>query len=264
MNATSFRLLPVYLLLFVLHVRGSSSVVLAEEPLVDLMSVTCRIVGSSTATGYLVERGGSSRAAWLVTVSHAFQKIDGAECQLVLRRTTMDESIRREITISIRQDGQPLWKSHASEDVAILAIELPEDVTMPRLPLSQLADEALVRQLGLSPGDDLWVAGYPSGMESNPTGWPILRQGHVASYPILPLSTNRTMLMQINSFGGDSGAPVAVVHQDRPVVVAMVVGLHRITTKQASEFEERTTHLPMHISYTAHASWIRELIVAQP
>ena len=48
--------------------------------------------------------------------------------------------------------------------------------------------------------------GYPLGLDSS--GFPVLRSGRIASYPVSPSSLAKTFLLDIRVYGGNSGGPV--------------------------------------------------------
>jgi hypothetical protein len=53
------------------------------------------------------------------------------------------------------------------------------------------------------------------GNESNAAGFPILRSGKIASYPIYPTKNQPTFLYDFEIFGGNSGGPVYMVECNR-------------------------------------------------
>jgi len=111
-------------------------------------------------------------------------------------------------------------------------------------------------------------------VEANRVGWPVLRRGNIASHPLAPLKASPTFLVDFNTFGGDSGAPV-LVHQsasasgpgeDNPLLIGVVLGMIRQTDKSQMPFEERTVHTPLGISIVANSQQVREIVqkVASP
>ena len=54
-------------------------------------------------------------------------------------------------------------------------------------------------------------------------GWPVLRRGMIATHPLSPVASVPTMLVDIRSFGGDSGGPLFVLVDGKP----HVAGVHR-------------------------------------
>jgi hypothetical protein len=71
-----------------------------------------------------------------------------------------------------------------------------------------LADDAVMRTNDLRPGEELCCLGFPLGLESNPAGFPILRSGKIASFPVYPAKQAPTILLDMRVFGGNSGGPV--------------------------------------------------------
>src|SRR6202034_1126518 len=52
--------------------------------------------------------------------------------------------------------------------------------------------------------------GFPEGLSANPAGFPILRSGRVASFPLGPSTAFPTFLLDFAVFPGNSGGPVYV------------------------------------------------------
>lgn len=69
------------------------------------------------------------------------------------------------------------------------------------------------------------VLGYPKGVSANAAGFPILRAGRVASYPLAPASRYPTYLVDFNVFAGNSGGPVYVVRPGRSGAPARSAGI---------------------------------------
>jgi hypothetical protein len=102
-----------------------------------------------------------------------------------------------------------LWTSHPLQDVA--AIPLPDGVARATLPVARLATRDTLGELAVSPGDEMLVLGYPQGFSANAAGFPIVRAGRVASYPLTPPARYPTFLLDFSVFAGNSGGPVYVV-----------------------------------------------------
>jgi hypothetical protein len=75
------------------------------------------------------------------------------------------------------------------------------------VPVSWFADEGSFERQNLQPADAMEALGYPQGLASDPRGFPILRVGHLASYPLTP-ATEGTFLLDMAVFSGNSGGPV--------------------------------------------------------
>ncbi len=229
--------------------------------------------GHSTGTCFVVRNPDDSNngpATVLVTAAHVLQGFKQDSCQLVLREKRDDGTYaRKEVSLAIRKDGQPTWRKHADLDVAVLPIELPEGVDVAPFAFEQLADEATLKSRGIQVGQNCFIPCFPAQLEANRTGWPILRRGSIATYPLLPVSAAKTFLLDYTVFGGDSGAPVVTrprtvkgkdAASDGPVVVGIVIGQHRQTDKSVMPFEERTVHHSLGLAICVQAHFVRETI----
>ena len=54
----------------------------------------------------------------------------------------------------------------------------------------------------------MMALGFPQGLSANEAGFPILRSGRVASYPLAPSAAFPTFLLDFRVFPGNSGGPV--------------------------------------------------------
>jgi hypothetical protein len=237
-----------------------------DDPIERTMSATLRVlVGGQSATAFLVqldpvEEGGSPRLV-LVTAAHAFDSPDRLECKLVLRHRQEDGSYERsEFPVALRRDGEALWKKHPEHDVAALPIELPEGAEAVPFSLDQIADEQALTEKKVHVGQEVWVPCYPAGLEGNPAGWPVLRNGSIASYPLVPVSWAKLLAVDMTVFGGDSGAPVVAIVNDQPLISGMVIGMHRQTDKSTLPYEEKIMHTPMGVAIAVQAPFIRQTI----
>ena len=238
----------------------------ASDAIEDTLAATCRIVNKqSSGTCFFVVTGNVGRAekppVVLVTSAHFFEGTPGAQCQLILRSQNPDKSFtRKEISLPIRSGDKPLWKKQADVDIAVLALELPDGVAVKPFRIDQLADEKAVADRRVRVGQDVRIPCYPAKLEANPAGWPVLRKGSIATYPLAPVKAAKTMLVDFSAFGGDSGAPVVVISETGPLVAGVVVGMHRQTDKATLPFEERTVHTPLGLALVVQAAFVRELI----
>jgi hypothetical protein len=236
----------------------------ANDALEKALGAILRITnGRTSGTGFLVAVPGRADASSviLVTAAHVFEEMSESECQLILRTLSSDQTYaRKEVSIAIRENGAPRWKRHAEMDVAALAIRLPADVAVTPLGYEQLADAAWVAEKKLRVGQHVWIPSYPAQLAANEAGWPILRQGTVASYPLSPVSQVKTILVDFNTFGGDSGAPVLSVSNDGCHVVGLVHGMHRQTDTATLPLQELTFHTPLGLSIVVQAAFLRDTI----
>lgn len=227
----------------------------ADEATEKLVLATYKLFhDSSVATGFIVK---TEERDFIVTAAHVLENMRGDGMLLVAReKQESGEFKRRDIPVRIRKAKQPLWKKHPDHDLATL--ELPDEIDEPGIPLESLAEDS-----GMTVGDSLRTIVFPERFEANGAGFPTLRGGVVASYPLAPHNIHATFLIDMTSWSGDSGGPVQLVDEEReqPVVVGILVGKHSITdTSKESRFVERKTFYPLDISFAVHASFARKMI----
>jgi len=236
----------------------------ANEVLERALGAVFRITNGRTAgTGFVValpDRADSASVI-LVTAAHVFEEMPDSECQLVLRTLAADGTYaRKEVSIPIRERGTPRWKRHAEMDVAALEFRLPADVAVTPLEFQQLADAAWMAEKHVRVGQSVWIASYPAQLAANEAGWPIVRHGSIASHPVTPVEHAQTILVDFQTFGGDSGAPVFAVTRDACHVIGLVHGMHRQTDKAALPLQELTFHTPLGLSIVVQAEYLRDTI----
>jgi hypothetical protein len=220
------------------------------------------VVGTGFIMGRPMQKKPGQARYVLVTAQHVFDGMKGDDIQVILHRRGSDGKWSRvPMPLNIRNKGKPLWMQHPTADVAVMYINLPDGVIRPGLllPTTMLADDKTLQDLELHPGDELNCLGFPNGVEANDYGFPILRSGGIASYPLLPTKEIQTFLFDFEVFGGNSGGPVYLVHSNRVYqgsthigVVQIVVGL---VSQQAEMGGQRLV-----IAKVVHASLIKEAL----
>jgi hypothetical protein len=192
----------------------------AEDLNVLLMGSTFRIAGPargegkvSVGTVFFVGRplkGSPDRASYvMVTAAHVLQDISGDEAVLWLRRKKADGTFEGlEHRLRIRSKGAPLWTRHPGADVAVMYAPLPNEAHVVILSKDLLATDQMMTQYEVHPGDELLSLGFPFGLAANDAGFPILRSGKIASYPLVPAKKYPTFLYDFQVYEGNSGGPV--------------------------------------------------------
>jgi V8-like Glu-specific endopeptidase len=226
-----------------------------EQPLGD----GTRTVG----TGFLIDAPGPDGhpRTVLVTANHVFDKMPGGEARIGYRIANPDGSWSYAPTaVKIRDKaGHPLWTHHPSRDVAVLSITAPEAFAKAAIPKSWLAGDETFSKLKVGAGDEMMALGFPRGLAANQAGFPILRSGRVASFPVAPAKIFPTFLLDFAVFPGNSGGPVFMSEQahrrigapdDQPA--EFIAGL---LTQQVELNSER-----LEIGIVTHAQYIRETI----
>ena len=226
-----------------------------EQPLGD----GTRTVG----TGFLIQSlspDGQPHTV-LVTANHVLSKMPGAEARIGYRIENADGSwTYSPQTLKIRDaGGRELWTHHPSRDVAAIAITAPDQFAKAAIPLNWLADDQTFAALQVGAGDEMMALGFPRGLAANRSGFPILRAGRVASYPIAPAKVFPTFLLDFSVFPGNSGGPVFMADNARRRVGAteaqpaqFIAGL---LTQQVELNNER-----LEIGIVTQAKYIRETI----
>lgn len=226
-----------------------------EQPLGD----GTRTVG----TGFLIAEtapDGTPRTV-LVTANHVLAKMPGNEARIGYRIANPDGSWSYSPqTLRIRDaDGAKLWIQHPSRDVAAISIKAPDEFAKAAIPLSWLAQDDTFQVNQVGAGDEMMALGFPRGLAANQAGFPILRSGRVASFPIAPAQVFPTFLLDFTVFPGNSGGPVFMSQAARRRVgadeghdVQFIAGL---LTQQVELNSER-----LEIGIVTHAKFIRETL----
>jgi len=180
-----------------------------EQPLGD----GTRTVG----TGFLIDAptpDGKPRTV-LITAGHVFDRMPSADARVGYRTANPDGSWSYSPqTLKIRDaKGAELWTRHPSRDVAAITISAPPEFAKAAIPLNWLADDDTFTRNAVSAGDEMMALGFPRGLSANQAGFPILRSGRVASYPVAPARIFPTFLLDFSVFPGNSGGPVFVTGQ---------------------------------------------------
>lgn len=239
---------------------------LTADPIEELLEATFRIADKEhSGTCFLVSPkvrdDTNPNGVILATAAHVMEQMAGNDCEVILRKKSEDGLFsRRPLAVTIRDQGNPVWTRHPDVDIATMFLDLPVGVFVSPIPFDQLADEARIVDRTVRVGRETWVPCYPAKLEANEAGWPVVRHGSVASHPLTPLKSARTMLVDYKNFGGDSGAPVAMIVNDRPLIIGVVSGMHRQTDRSTLPFEERVMHTPLGLSIVVQAPFLRETI----
>ncbi|MHB8530420.1 MAG: S1 family peptidase [Caulobacteraceae bacterium] len=190
---------------------------MAVDLSVDLISATVQVEqplagGTRTVgTGFLVSDptpDGRPRIV-LITAKHVFESMPGEKATIGYRIQGADGAWRfAPQEIVIRQSGKELWTDHPTRDVAASTVAAPPAFARAAIPLAWLATDQAFAKYQLEPGDEMMALGFPQGLSANSAGFPILRSGRVASYPLAPSTEFPTFLLDFRVFPGNSGGPV--------------------------------------------------------
>jgi hypothetical protein len=244
---------------------------LADNYVTRAIQATFKITNpGSTATCFVVAcpTNGDSEPPplVLVTAGHVLEKTHGEKCRLVLRQPQPDGTFtRQEVEFRVRDAEEPLWVKHPDVDVAALRLDLPDPTLVQAIPLAAiLKADALAEEICHS-GDDVRVLSYPAQVEANGAGFPIVRQGAIASFPLTPVPPHRTFLIDFNTCAGDSGGPVlldpaATGAQEQTLVLGLVIGQHMHEERFKLTYEETVVRHRLGIGIAVHGEFIHQTV----
>ena len=220
--------------------------------------------GSRTVgTGFLIDAPGpnGARRTVLVTAEHVFEKMPGAEAKIGYRTENPDGSWTYAPTpLAIRNEtGQELWTRHPSRDIAVISVTAPAIFARAAIPKGWLAEDKTFQTLEVGPGDEMMALGFPRGLSANGAGFPILRSGRVASYPVAPADIYPTFLLDFSVFPGNSGGPVFMSDIARRRLGAVKAPPAQFIAGMLSQQVELNKER-LEIGIVIHAKYIRETI----
>jgi hypothetical protein len=276
MHRLLFAAVPCVILLMVGPLRADP-----EDLDTQMMRATVKVSHErSTGTGFVLCRPDPhdtrSNQFVLVTAAHVFENIPGDEA-VVFFRTKEAEGVYKKapVKVVIRKDGKPRWTKHPSQDVAALVVVPPDRADLPTLTVDLLATDRELKKYRVHPGDVVACLGYPHRVEANGAGFPVLRNGPVASFPLTPTRVNKTFLLSTNTFEGDSGGPVYLADPRRGwpgegkpeevrLIMGLVTGQHFLDEEMKMIYGTTKVRHRLGMAVVVHASFIRETIERLP
>jgi S1-C subfamily serine protease len=211
----------------------------------------------------------------LITAAHVLEGIKSDVAILHLRKQDGNKFIRFHYPIQIRKEGIPLWTRHPDVDVAAMRIRLPRDADIRLISTTLLGTDKILEQYAVHPGDQLLVFGFPYGAEANEAGFPILRSGRIASYPLTPTRKTKTFLLDFQVFKGNSGGPVLFYAENRVYGGGTHIGIIRFIIGVVSGERELTEHVRtiretverkhnLALAVVAHSGFVADLLKMLP
>lgn len=237
----------------------------------QLMRATVKIGHEkSTAAGFVLTAPAGDKFI-LVTAAHVLEQTPADETTVHFRRWQSTGVYTREVLkLFIRKEGKPLWTRHPSEDVCAMWMVPPAGIDLSTVPVSLLASDASLVQHQVHPGDMPCCLGFPHRNESNDAGFPLLRAGALASFPLIPTATTRTFLLSANTFEGDSGGPVYLdragsAGQPAARLILGLISAQRFLDEEAKMVYGVTKiRHRLGLAIVVHASFIKETIDRLP
>lgn len=251
----------------------------ADDFHTTMMRATIKLQNDkSTATGFILRQArpdSAEGARWiLVTAAHVLERTSDNETALIYRVREAEGLYRKEkVPLVIRKEGQPLWTQHPTEDVAVIVVVPPEKADLPEISTERLANDELLRKAGIHPGQLVTCLGYPHRTEANQAGFPILRSGSIASYPLIPSALNKTFLLSANTFEGDSGGPIYLAEPEfvaaekaeaRRLILGLMHGQHFLDEDMTMVYGSSKVRHRLGLGIVVQATFIRETLEKLP
>jgi len=154
--------------------------------------------------------------AVLFTAAHVVDSMKEDSATIKARFQNNDGYQKKDYRLSIRDKGKPRWVKHPEVDIAAMVVDLPEIILkeLVLIPTDLIADDQNLKDCNIEPGEKVFILGYPLGFEANDYGFPILRTGYIASYPLFPAKKERRILIDFKIFKGNSGGPVFCIKEN--------------------------------------------------
>ena len=204
----------------------------------------------------------------VVTAAHVLEDIAGDEAIVLVRKLDASGNyVPFEYRLKIRDHGVPLYVKHPTADVAAMYAEFPDEVPMSGLRLEDFATDEMLKRIEVHPGDEVFVLGFPLAA-AGPGGFPILRSGHVASYPITPMKDVKTIYFDLFIFGGNSGGPVYYSFPNkvfgRQINLGLWQGLLGLVIQETRSALPEFADKPLNFGVVVPATFITETIARLP
>jgi hypothetical protein len=245
-----------------------------------LMRSTFKLAGNgSTGTAFILGKPVPSDPKKLyyimVTAAHVLKQMNGDQAIMFLRKKEGETYKKRPYVLRIREGSTALWTTHPSADVAVMYVPLPQEADIAIVSTDLLATDETLQKFEIHPGDRLSCLGYPLGAEANEAGFPILRSGYIASYPLVPTKIVKSFLFDFSVFEGNSGGPVYLIDSSRVYggsinigTVQFLVGLvseQKIAEEEIKSLTEmRKQRHQLGLGVVIHAALIREALELLP
>ncbi len=218
----------------------------------------------STATCFLVHQEDSPESPIIISAAHVFEKMKGDTAIIVLRNKDDGGKYQRhDHKIQVRDKKKNLWTRHPKHDIAVLPLgNKPANIPCPSLAATLLSDAGQLKKSGITICESVFVLGYPERTEANSGGFPVARHATVASFPLTPVNHYPSFMVDFNTFGGDSGAPVFAKGPSGtlPLIIGIAVAQYRYDEKLKMHNEERSVHHPLGLSKVVHSQFIIETL----
>lgn len=211
----------------------------------------------------------------MITADHVLSCFRGDTATLALRTLENGEYKQLPHKVKIRDAGKPLWVKHPSTDVAAMYVSLPRNCDLRLISTDLLATDDFYNEFEIQPGDEVFVFGFPLGLPANPAGFPILRSARIANFPLTPVASTVTFLVDFEIFPGNSGGPVLLNSQNRFYKGGTHIGITRsllgIVSQEMAPSqtintldETITKKYKVKVAIAVHAYFVKEILKLLP
>lgn len=207
------------------------------------------------ATGFVINRKDARAPGGVLPVvftsAHVLETVGRGPLIIGIRKLDENGEIQAAL-LAFNPPGargkERFYVRHPQHDLAAFALHLPEEVAE-RAQMSSCVDQRMLAHDGkrLRSGVEVSFLGYPEVLPGTEGGFPVLRSGRVASYPVGTSQAHGRFLINADVYPGDSGAPVFVTQGGRPRLVGMI-------SQRISPEERQFSHLAVAVD----ANVIRE------
>jgi hypothetical protein len=204
----------------------------------------------------------------VVTAAHVFEGIRGDSATLQLRRKSAEGTYTTFLyQFPIRKSGQPLYVRHPTADVAAMYADIPDEVPMTGLSPDSLVTNKSLDDLEFHPGDEAHILGFPA-MVGTEGGFPFLRVGRIASYPLTPMKIVKEWAFDAHVFNGNSGGPVYFTSVNRffkrSVHFGVAQGVLGLVIKEGRSSLPEFAHRDLDYGVVVPAEFIKETLDMLP
>jgi len=205
----------------------------------------------------------------LVTAAHVLDDIAGDNATLLLRRRNENGTYTAiPFQLPIRANGKPLYVKHPTADVVAMYANLPDEVPITGLSPDALVTDKTLEDIDVHPGDEAFVLGFPLAA-SSPGGFPLLRVGHIMSYPLTPMKTIGRIDFDLFVYPGNSGGPVYFSYSNRVFKGQMHLGMSNqgilgLVIQETHSAIAQFADKPLNYGIVVPAPFIRETIDMLP
>lgn len=221
------RLLTCLFLLMIASLCSCSSTRGPKLNTAEQMMWSTYVIGSEKGlgAGFVIFRHDSREAGGvvpvMVTAAHLLKTVGKGPLFIGARVPDSKGGVQVAIIKFVHDKKTPFYVQHPEQDVAAFDLRLPKESA------GVVALPSFISRIEAKPpraGEEVSFVGFPEMVSQLEGLFPIMRSGHVASYPVSPQGVASLFVIDADVFPGDSGGPVFIKGSGgRPVLAGMVI-----------------------------------------